>query len=95
MARKRLLQISITGGDIDEMTAIYADSEDTHHDGVWFANRLAELGVLEREITRVRNGSYVLIPASEETQGHRTTHDADLWKDRLAELLATAPDRSQ
>jgi homoserine O-acetyltransferase/O-succinyltransferase len=55
----------------------------------------AELGVLEREITRVRNGSYVLIPASEETQGHRTTHDADLWKDRLAELLATAPDRSQ
>lgn len=47
MARKRLLQISITGGELDEMIEIYANAEDTHHDGVWFANRLAELGVLE------------------------------------------------
>ena len=47
MARKRLLHISITGGDLDEMIAIFADAEDTHHDGVWFANRLSELGVIE------------------------------------------------
>ena len=47
MARKRLLQISITGGDLDTQVALFADSEDTHHDGVWFANRLAELGILD------------------------------------------------
>jgi homoserine O-acetyltransferase len=55
----------------------------------------AELGVLEREISRVRNGDYLIIPASESTQGHRTTRDARLWKDGLAELLQTAPDRSR
>ncbi|NNC63875.1 MAG: hypothetical protein HKN84_03735, partial [Gammaproteobacteria bacterium] len=55
----------------------------------------AELRVLEREIPRVRNGDYLIIPASETTQGHGTTRDAHLWKDGLAELLRTAPDRSK
>ncbi len=55
----------------------------------------AELGVLQREIPRVPKGDYLIIPASEETQGHRTTRNAGLWKDGLAELLRTAPDRSK
>jgi homoserine O-acetyltransferase len=46
-----------------------------------------ELGILEREIKRVKNGRYVLIPGSEETRGHGTTGMAKLWKQHLAELL--------
>ena len=46
-----------------------------------------ELGVLEREIKRIKQGRYVLIPASEETRGHGTTGMAKLWKQHLAELL--------
>ena len=55
----------------------------------------AELGVLEREIPRVPNGRYLIIPASEETRGHRTTRQASLWKNQLAALLETAPVRSK
>jgi homoserine O-acetyltransferase/O-succinyltransferase len=50
-----------------------------------------ELGILEREIKRVKNGRYVLIPASEKTRGHLTTGNAALWKQHLAELLKDAP----
>jgi homoserine O-acetyltransferase len=46
-----------------------------------------ELGVMEREIARVRNGRYVLIPAGEKTIGHRTSYLADLWKILLPDLL--------
>ena len=49
-----------------------------------------ELGILEREIKRVKNGRYVLIPGSEETRGHGTTGMAKLWKHHLAELLQPA-----
>jgi homoserine O-acetyltransferase/O-succinyltransferase len=46
-----------------------------------------ELGILEREIKRIKHGRYVLIPASDETRGHGTTGMAKLWKHHLAELL--------
>jgi homoserine O-acetyltransferase len=49
-----------------------------------------ELGILEREIKRVKNGRYVLIPGSEDTRGHGTTGMAKLWKHHLAELLQPA-----
>ena len=51
----------------------------------------AELGILEREIKRVKHGRYVLIPASEATRGHGTTGLAKLWKHHLAELLRSGP----
>jgi homoserine O-acetyltransferase/O-succinyltransferase len=51
----------------------------------------AELGIMEREITRVKRGRYVLIPASVDTRGHGTTGMATLWKHHLAELLGAAP----
>lgn len=51
----------------------------------------AELGILERESKRLKTGSYVLIPISDETRGHGTTGMARLWKQRLAELLKMAP----
>jgi homoserine O-acetyltransferase len=52
-----------------------------------------ELGLLEREIKRVKGGRVLLIPGSEETAGHGTTAQARFWKDELAKLLASAPRR--
>jgi len=49
-----------------------------------------ELGILEREIKRVKNGRYILVPGSEQTRGHGTTGMAKLWKHHLAELLQPA-----
>lgn len=50
-----------------------------------------ELGVLDREIKRVKDGRVLLIPASENTAGHGTTGQARFWKQALAELLQSAP----
>ena len=50
-----------------------------------------ELGLLDREIKRVKNGRVLLIPASDQTAGHGTTGQARFWKKELAELLQTAP----
>jgi homoserine O-acetyltransferase len=46
-----------------------------------------ELGILEREIKRVRRGRAIVLPLSEQTQGHGTHTLAALWKNHLAELL--------
>jgi homoserine O-acetyltransferase len=46
-----------------------------------------ELGIAEREIKRVKNGRFVLIPASAETFGHGTHTHAEFWKQYLSELL--------
>ena len=50
---------------------------------------------MEREIKRVRNGRYVLIPGGPDTRGHGTTGMAKLWKQNLAELLQQAPRREK
>ena len=50
-----------------------------------------ETGIMEREMKRIRNGRYVLIPASEQTAGHGTTGQAKFWKQPLAELLLNTP----
>ena len=47
-----------------------------------------ELGVLPREIKRVKNGRYFIIPTSDQTRGHGTTGNAKLWADQLAAFLA-------
>jgi homoserine O-acetyltransferase len=47
-----------------------------------------ELGIAEREVKRIKNARFVLIPASEQTHGHGTHTWAALWKSYLAELLA-------
>jgi homoserine O-acetyltransferase len=46
-----------------------------------------ELGILEREIKRVKNGRFVLIPISDETRGHGTHSLPEIWKSHLAALL--------
>jgi homoserine O-acetyltransferase len=50
-----------------------------------------ELGILEREIKRVKNGRAYVIPASEQTLGHGTTGSARFWKQELETVLRTAP----
>jgi len=50
-----------------------------------------ELGLLEREIKRVRNGRVLLIPASESTAGHGTTGMAKFYQRELREVLQSAP----
>jgi homoserine O-acetyltransferase len=50
-----------------------------------------ELGIMERELARVRNGTLLLIPASTETRGHGTTAFAKFWKARFAQLMLAAP----
>jgi len=52
-----------------------------------------EFGVMERELRRIRNARYLLIPGSPDTRGHGTTGMAKLWKQQLAELLQYAPRR--
>ncbi len=46
-----------------------------------------ELGIAERDIQRVKNGRFVLIPASDATHGHGTHTYAAVWQQYLAELL--------
>ena len=50
-----------------------------------------ELGVLDSEIKRVKNGRVLLIPASRDTLGHATTGFARFWKKEVADLLQSAP----
>jgi len=54
-----------------------------------------ELGVMEREIKRVKQGRVLLIPGSEQTAGHGTTGQARFWKQHLAELLQSVPRRTR
>jgi homoserine O-acetyltransferase len=53
-----------------------------------------ELGIIEREMKRVKNGRFYLIPGGDETRGHGTTGMARLWKGELEKLLQTAPHRA-
>ncbi len=50
-----------------------------------------ELGVLEREIKRVKNARVLVIPGSPDTFGHGTTGNARFWKKELAEVLQVTP----
>jgi homoserine O-acetyltransferase/O-succinyltransferase len=46
-----------------------------------------ELGILEREIKRVKRGRYILIPVSDATRGHGTHSLPAIWGKYLEELL--------
>jgi homoserine O-acetyltransferase len=49
-----------------------------------------ELGILEREIKRVKNGRAIVLPLGAETRGHGSHTIAALWKHELAKLLAAS-----
>jgi homoserine O-acetyltransferase len=49
-----------------------------------------DLGIAEREIKRVKNGRFVLLPASDKTHGHGTHTWAAVWQQYLAQLLESS-----
>ena len=53
-----------------------------------------ELGVMEREIKRVKNGRYVLLPITDQTRGHGTHTVASIWQGYLKELLENSNQQS-
>jgi len=52
-----------------------------------------ELGILEKEIPRVKRGKAIVMPLSEHTRGHGSHTLAALWKDQLAILLKNSEPR--
>ncbi|MGB9448062.1 MAG: alpha/beta fold hydrolase, partial [Candidatus Acidiferrum sp.] len=67
---------------------------ETIHAQVMFVNSAddfinpPELGIAEREIKKVKNGQFVLLPISQQTHGHGTHTWASVWQQYLQELLA-------
>ena len=49
-----------------------------------------ELGIAEREIKKVKNGRFVLLPISEQTHGHTSHTWPELWKQYLDDLLKSS-----
>ncbi|HYE75891.1 MAG TPA: hypothetical protein VEF04_21280, partial [Blastocatellia bacterium] len=52
-----------------------------------------ELGIAEREIKKVKNGEFILIPISDETRGHGTHSIPALWQQHLKSLLEKSETR--
>jgi homoserine O-acetyltransferase len=46
-----------------------------------------EMGVAEREMPKLKNAHFVLLPITKETRGHYTFFQAALWQKYLAQLL--------
>ena len=53
-----------------------------------------ELGILEREIKKVKQGRYILLPITDETRGHGTHTIASIWQSYLKELLEKTDKKS-
>jgi homoserine O-acetyltransferase len=49
-----------------------------------------ELNIAEREIKRVKNGHFVLLPASDQTHGHGTHSWPAVWQQHLKDLLSAS-----
>lgn len=47
-----------------------------------------ELGIAQQEIKKVKHGTFVLLPITDQTRGHGTHTLPAIWKDHLAELLS-------
>jgi homoserine O-acetyltransferase len=50
-----------------------------------------ELGIAEKEAKRLKSGTFVLIPISEQTHGHGTHTWAAVWQSYLKQLLDKSP----
>lgn len=46
-----------------------------------------ELGIMEKEISKVKNGRYILLPITDETTGHGTHSNPKVWGGYLKELI--------
>ena len=47
-----------------------------------------ELKLMDREIKKVKNGRYILLPITEKTSGHGTHSNPTIWGNYLKQLLA-------
>jgi homoserine O-acetyltransferase len=47
-----------------------------------------ELGIMQKELKRIKSAELFLIPASEQTLGHSTTGQAKWWKEKLSQWMA-------
>ena len=45
------------------------------------------MGVAEREMPKLKNAHFVLLPITKETRGHYTFFQAALWQKYLGQLL--------
>jgi homoserine O-acetyltransferase/O-succinyltransferase len=54
-----------------------------------------DLGIAEREVKKIRNARFILLPASEQTHGHSTHSWAAVWQQYLNELLASTPPKPE
>jgi homoserine O-acetyltransferase len=52
----------------------------------------AELGVLEELMPRVRNGRFIVQPASAKSLGHLTMAHPELWSEHVAEFMRSLGD---
>ena len=57
------------------------------------ASPSGELGIMERELPRIKGARLYLIPASEETRGHGTIGMARFWKAQPSDFLASVARR--
>ena len=46
-----------------------------------------ELGIAEREVKKMPNAKFILLPITDQTRGHGTHTAAAVWKDYLAEFM--------
>jgi homoserine O-acetyltransferase len=46
-----------------------------------------ELGIMEKEIKNVKNGSFILLPITDKTSGHGTHSNPKIWGEHLEQLL--------
>jgi homoserine O-acetyltransferase len=51
----------------------------------------AELGVLDQQVAKIAGARWVVVPASDKTQGHQTLNLAAIWKPYLGDLLNALP----
>jgi homoserine O-acetyltransferase len=49
-----------------------------------------ELGIAEREIKKVKQGRFVLLPITDQTRGHGTHSLPEVWKQYLSDLMAAS-----
>jgi homoserine O-acetyltransferase/O-succinyltransferase len=50
-----------------------------------------ELGIIEREMAKVRGGRYVVVPPGPRSEAHRTQVQSALWSEPLAAFMASVP----
>jgi homoserine O-acetyltransferase/O-succinyltransferase len=53
-----------------------------------------ELGLMEKLMPRVKHGTYILIPTSDQTRGHGTHSIPAIWGRHLQEFIAKLPSQS-